>query len=143
MKDLFINLLAHLRSLSLYYQTAHWSVKTSLFYQDHLLLERLYGEVGGEIDAVAEKAVGLTDCDAVHLPISLKKVYEKVKNLPQKPTDNSDFFKSALQLEQELITLCTTSESMEGVSLGLKNMLADLADNAEGRVYLIKQRLNK
>lgn len=141
MKDLFINLLAHLRSLSLYYQTAHWSVKTSLFYQDHLLFERLYKDI--DLDAIAEKAVGLTDCDAVHLPVNLKKVYEKIKALPQKPSDNSDFFKAALQLEQELIALCEAFESADGVSLGLKNLLADLADNSENRTYLIKQRLSK
>jgi DNA-binding ferritin-like protein len=143
MKDIFINLLSHLRATALYYQTAHWSSKTALFYQDHLLFERLLGSVNEEIDGVAEKAVGLVGIDGISLLVSLKKVYEKVKTLPQAPTENAEFFKAALGLEQELINLCTETEKVEGITLGFKNLLADLVDNAEGRVYLIKQRLSK
>lgn len=141
MKDLFQKLLAHLRALALYNQTAHWTVKNSVFMADHQLFERLYNEVNAEIDGLAEKAVGLTGGDAVNLPMSLKMIYEKVKALPSNCPENGDCFKASLALEQEFINLCSIADKTPDATLGFRNLMADLADRAEGRVYLIKQRV--
>lgn len=141
MKDLFSKLLAHLRAMALYSQTAHWTVKNSVFLSDHLLFERLYNEVNAEIDGVAEKAVGLTGGDTVNLPMSLKMVYEKIKTLPYNCSENSECFKASLALEQEFVVLCSQADKIPDATLGFRNLMADLADRAEGRIYLLKQRV--
>lgn len=142
MKDLFQKLLAHLRAMALYDQTAHWTVKNSVFMGDHLLFERLYNEVNAEIDGLAEKAVGLTGGDSVNLPMSLKMIYEKVKSLPNNCPENGDCFKASLALEQEFISLCSMGDKLPDATLGFRNLMADLADRSEGRCYLIKQRVS-
>jgi DNA-binding ferritin-like protein len=141
MKELFYKLLAQLRAMTLYNQTAHWTVKNTVFMADHMLFERLYNEVNAEIDIVAEKAIGLTGGDTVNLPMSLKMIYEKVKTLPSNCPENVDCFKASLSLEQEFISLCSMADKLPDASLGFRNLVADLADRSEGRCYLIKQRI--
>lgn len=61
-------LLATLRMLYHNYQESHWVASGDVFYGNHLLFQRLYGAVVGEIDAVAERMVGLcgeTSIDSV------------------------------------------------------------------------------
>lgn len=134
-------LLVKLEALSLYYQNIHWTVSGPNFYSDHLLAERLYSAANGLIDGVAEKAVGTTkDRDLVKLPDVLKKVYPLINNLPYCQDENVKYFRAALVLVQDIIVCVTTNEKTEGVSLGVKNMLADIADKLEVDVYLLNQR---
>lgn len=134
-------LLIKLEALSLYYQNIHWTVSGPSFYSDHLLAERLYGAANGLIDVVAEKAVGITKSkDSVKLPDVLKKVYPVINNLPYCQDENVKLFRAALVLVQELISFVTINEKSETVSLGVKNMLADIADKLEVDVYLLQQR---
>lgn len=53
-----VNLLSYLRAMYLSYQTSHWQTKGPTYYGNHLLFQRLYESVQGEIDALAEKVVG-------------------------------------------------------------------------------------
>ncbi|NBQ99351.1 MAG: hypothetical protein EBT79_02250 [Actinobacteria bacterium] len=53
-----VNLLSYLRAMYLSYQTSHWQTKGPTYYGNHLLFQRLYESVQGEIDALAEKIVG-------------------------------------------------------------------------------------
>lgn len=144
MKEMFVKLLSCSRAMSMYYQHIHWVSKNSLSFQDHLLAERLYGEINGAVDSIAEKSIGVTgDPDCVNLQTNLMLIQEKIKALPMQSKENADLFKAALGLEQEFINYCTQYEKIPGVSLGFQNLLADLADAAEGRVYLLRQRLSK
>lgn len=140
MKENFTELLVKLRLLSMYYQTAHWTVKGSLFYQDHLLFERLYNTVVGEIDEVAEKAIGVTgDRSVVNLSDILDKVSEGSKKLRYEPRENVEFVQEAIELEESLLAFL--EESAKGVSLGVNDMMASIASAHEGNLYLLKQRL--
>ena len=62
-------LLVRLRFLATVHQTHHWTAKGDPFYGDHLLYQRLYDAVVVDIDALAEKAVGLGSSDNVNLPL--------------------------------------------------------------------------
>lgn len=138
---MFQDLLAQLEALQYYYKTGHWQVKNNIFYSDHLLLDRLSSEAEERVDQVAEKAIGVTgDVTIVNLPEVLKKIFAHTKGLTFASPENSKYFEDALKLEQALISFCTQNEPTQ--TLGVKNMLADIADEAEGRVYLLKQRLS-
>lgn len=135
-------LLATLQALEMYYKTGHWQVKNTIYYSDHLLLDRLSEEAGQRIDQVAEKAIGIdNDVTVVNLPEILKKVFEKTRTLPYAPSENVKFFEAALTIEKQLIALCTAVEAKS--SVGVKNMLGDICDEAESRIYLIQQRVSK
>lgn len=139
---MFEELLAKLYSLELYYKTAHWQVKNTVYYGDHLLLDRLSEEAGERIDQVAEKAIGITgNSSVVNLPMILKKIYEYVSKLSYENAENSKYFEEGLKLEQILQECVNKYEP--SASIGVKNMLGDIADESEARVYLLKQRLNK
>ena len=60
--------LAFLKALKEYYQYCHWVSKGDPYYGDHLLFERLYNEVSGQIDSAAEKFIGLGDESIVFAP---------------------------------------------------------------------------
>ena len=137
---MYQELISKLHALSMYYQTAHWQCKNSVYYADHLLFDRLYDEASERIDQVAEKAIGITGNVAiVNLPEILKKTYNEIKSLTYAASENVKFFEDALQMEEALLMFCTSQE--EGKSVGVRNMLGDIADESESRVYLLKQRL--
>lgn len=140
MKENFTELLVKLRLLALYYQTAHWTVKGSLFYQDHLLFERLYNAVAGEIDEVAERAIGLSgDRAVVRLSDILEKVAEESKKLRYEPRENVEFVQEAIEMEKSLIAFLESAA--KEVSLGANDLMASVASAHEGNLYLLNQRL--
>jgi DNA-binding ferritin-like protein len=139
---MFEELLAKLYALELYYKTGHWQVKNSIFYADHLLLDRLSEEAGSKIDSVAEKAIGLTgNVSVVNLPKILTKTQQLISMLPYENSENAKYFEAGLQLEQQLQECIKKYEP--SASIGLKNLFGDLADESESRIYLLKQRLAK
>jgi len=142
-KSIWKELLGKLRLLALYYQTAHWQSKNPVFYADHLLFDRLYNAVNEEIDGVAERAVGTTDVAAVNLVEHVQVLQDGAIKLPTECSENSQFFSASLMLEHELIEFLENAEATPGMSLGSRNLLADLADKHEANVYLLKQRLAK
>ena len=138
------DLLACLKAKQDYYKTGHWQVKNTIYYADHLLLDRLSTESGAKIDQVAEKIIGITGNPALlNLPDILKKQYEYIKDLPYNAPENTVIFQSALQLETKLLELCKTIDASPETSVGVRNMVGDIADESEGRIYLLKQRLSK
>lgn len=140
---MFAELLARLRALYLYYQTAHWQSKSPLFYGDHLLFDRLYNAVVAEVDAVAENAIAATqDVSVVNLNESLKLIAATAVKLPTENKENATYFNAALMLELDLLKFLEDAEKQD-FSLGTRNMLAGLAEAHQGYVYLLRQRLSK
>jgi DNA-binding ferritin-like protein len=127
-----------------YLHTAHVSVKGSVFYTDHELLSRLYTGADAEVDGLMEKMVGIgMGVQSIHLPTVLKKVYEKVSKLPYDAPTNEVYFQVACSLEESLRQACEALDKDPNTSVGVRNMIGDLADKSENRCYLIKQRLGK
>jgi|LauGreDrversion4_2_1035121.scaffolds.fasta_scaffold55107_1 starvation-inducible DNA-binding protein len=58
MKDQLIETLTVLNSVANAAQLAHWNVTGKDFYQLHLLFERIYGTLSGQLDGLAEQARG-------------------------------------------------------------------------------------
>ena len=90
-------LLSCLRALRMSHHTAHWQVKGTPFYGDHLLFERLYTAIDDEIDGLGEKMVSKYGADSVEAVESCDRMcslLEKVKG--------DDLYERALKLEQVL-----------------------------------------
>jgi DNA-binding ferritin-like protein len=127
-----------------YYQHAHWTSKNTVFYSDHLLFSRLYDEAGKNIDGLAEKLLGIGQPSSMVDTTTLyKKAFGQLKGLPYSCKENVEYAKAALPIEEMLISYCVQVDEDPKTSLGVKNFVGQIADEAEGRVYLLKQRINK
>jgi len=142
--ELLQQIFSRLQALNMFYKTAHWQCKNVVFYGDHLLLDRLSDDSYKFVDPLAEKMIGKTgDTHVVDLPVILKRVYEHIKGLPMSADENSRYFEAALNLEQELLNICEQYDQSPDASVGCRNLIGDIADLTEGRIYLLKQRIAK
>lgn len=142
-------LLVHLRMLAMVHQTHHWTAKGDPFYGDHLLYERLYNGVIEEIDAVAEKSIGLGGNENVNLLLQMRQLdklceaYGMSSTIPQ----SSELARRSLRAEVDFLRCAAhmaDSLKMNGLlTRGLDNMLQGIEDAHEGHVYLLRQRTSK
>ena len=141
-------LLVYLKFLALTHQTHHWIAKGDPFYGDHLLFERVYSAAQADIDVVAEKAVGLGTTANVDVLLSTTQVlklvhgYGPLQTIPQQ----NELVRRSLTAEMMFLSclkiLCESMKVNGTCTLGVENMIADLADKHEGSVYLLKQRIS-
>lgn len=137
-------ILANLRYLYMLHQTHHWSSRGQMYYGDHLLFQRLYEEIGDEIDSVAERSIGLTDNNAVELCLQLQQMQKFAQDFGTAIPGQNDFPKRSLIAEQNfinLLTVCTELMREQGtLTKGLENLLTGILDMHETHIYLLKQR---
>ena len=137
------DLLIQLRAMQLFYHSCHNLVGRQSFFADHEAFGEFYGALEGEYDSVAERMIGQDKVSELHLPTLMGKVAAKVQGLPSiEVKENIDFFKAALSLEQQMQAIGTNVMKM-GATEGTKNLIAQILDNSEVRVYKIKQRIKK
>lgn len=129
---------AYLRYLSWLYQNNHWISKGKEFYGAHLLFERLYNEILADLDAAAERMVGLYGADTVNLAIQVS----LVKSIEGK-SGTEEMFPKALAAEEYLNKFFKHFLEVLGAegSLGLDDLIRTHASNSESRMYLLKQSL--
>lgn len=139
--------LAFLRAEATIHQSHHWQTRGTTFYGDHLLYERLYNEVQGLIDPLAERAVGSGNrllVDPVHTiahtAILVQTLYGGV------PGDPSPDDLAIVSLRMVLRFLAFHKmvylilEKRGELSHGTDNLLQGIADKHEEHVFLLKQR---
>lgn len=141
--------LAHLKYLATLHENHHWTCMGDPFYGDHLLFSRLYDAVDGEIDPVAEKAVGLGCTSNVNPQLLHAQVLKLLKGSGSASTIpmSSDLARKSLVAELNFLKVVDSCRSsLEECGLltnGLDNMLQGISDTHEGHVYLLKQRCSK
>lgn len=131
-------------TLNLVYQTAHWLSKGNQSYSDHLLYERLYNEVSGTLDNIAEKWIPIFGEDSIN-PSSVSSLSAEhlspLKNTEPTPENlikiTTKFQKEALRLTTELYE----KKKKENMSLGMDDFLMSLCSDHEHRLYLLSQRV--
>jgi DNA-binding ferritin-like protein len=136
-REFAANTLAMLRGLSWLYQTAHWQALGDLFYQDHLLFERLYGNVEGEVDGLAEKIIGLYGFEIVSAPDIVARTAQFVNTLW--PVANP--FERTLKAEHILLGYIQDELEQDGIPTGYRVFLEDILSKHDENLYLIQQRL--
>lgn len=139
-------LLASVRAEAMIHQAHHWQTRGLQYYGDHLLFERIYGEVNGFIDRIAERAVGSGQEILVQplMQISHMVKFSKLfySDAPVQPTPEEMPLLSlrALLKSSLLLQMAYTSLEQKGIlSNGTDNLLQDIADKQEGLVYLLQQ----
>lgn len=136
------HLLAYLRAMYLSYQTSHWQTKGPTYYGDHLLFQRLYESVQGEIDALAEKLVGYVGPAGVNLDGQVG----LVATIASEFANVSDHHRRGLEAEagfQHHVKAAYDAIQDAGMmTLGLDDWLMATASAHETNTYLLQQVLN-
>lgn len=140
-------LLVHLKFLSAVHQNHHWITKGEPFYGDHLLFQRLYECVTGEIDAVAEKAIGLGSTANVDLVLQTSQCFKLIQGYGMTTTipQPTELAKRSYLAEMNFIKVASHlvghMKECSTLTRGLDNLIAGIEDKHEGNVYLLKQRI--
>lgn len=138
--------LVNLRFVAVVHQTHHWISKSDVFYADHLLFDRLYNKVITEIDALAEKSIGLGTTNNVDLSLQVSQLnklvqsYGAISTIPQQ----DELARRSLKVETSLLQVINhvlyDMKFNNTLTKGVDNMLAQMFDDHEGHIYLLKQR---
>jgi DNA-binding ferritin-like protein len=136
-------LLACLRGAHWAHWNSHWQVKGQSFYSDHLMLQRIYESLEGEIDSLAEKIVSYYGPEAVD-PVQQAQLMAN-KLLPLADIASSkDPLKRALLIEEALQVVFKTMYDLlkknGQMTLGLDDFLMSMANAHESNLYLLRQK---
>lgn len=135
---------ATLRQIYLTHQYSHWTTRGDAFYGDHLVFERLYKSAADDADSAAEKMIGLFGAESVNYDSQrnfMTKLAEKYSSLDGEPV------KMSLAIEKHFLDFSKEVYKAfddDGVlSLGLDDLIMQIASSRETSVYLLNQILNK
>jgi DNA-binding ferritin-like protein len=136
--------LATLREIYIIHQNNHWKTKGVGFYGDHLLFQRLYESAITNADLAAEKFIGLFGENGVDFDtqcLLMHKIGQKYSDLQDSPYEMSlQIEKDFLELSQQVYDKFDAEHVM---SLGLDDMLMEIASKREEATYLLQQSLGK
>lgn len=143
MKDLLIKLAITLRTAQLCSHFYHNIAGRVAFFADHDALSSFYNEYEDSYDNIAERLIGLYGVDALQLHQIMSGVMEKLSKIPPSYKDNGEMFSLLLMFENEITTLSKAICYSQEVTEGTKQLVGDIADKSEVRVYKIKRRIVK
>lgn len=135
LQDGMCDLMSKLRVLHWQLWTAHWQASGPTSYGDHLLFERLYGEVLGGIDEVAEKLVArfgprAVDPNLTSNPNPSLKLQGSLVNIPTL-LDNEKIVLEAL----DVLLIKAGSDN------ALQDLFQSMCSKHDTHCYLLRQRL--
>jgi DNA-binding ferritin-like protein len=134
---------ASLKALALIHQHNHWTTKGVAFYGDHLLFERLYNDTLKLLDLAAEKFVGLLGDKVLAYDTQselLHKVLSKYSNLEGSPAQMSlEAVRDFIKFSKDAYN-CFEEEGE--LTLGLDDMIMEIASKNEEFVYLLQQSVD-
>lgn len=132
-------MLAQLRAMSDHYQECHWRAAGLSAYQDHLLFERLYGNIPEEVDQLAEKLLGYGKS------IGTPQEYQWRDQTRQAwARASSDLVGRSVFAEKMFVRLCDrTRDRLERkgqLTVGIEDLIGSIASQHETHLYLLNQR---
>lgn len=141
------SVLAFLRAMGVVHQTHHWQTRGAQSYSDHLMFDRLYGDIFNEIDRVAERAVGSGNINLVNPIINSMHVAAIVAELyhgSEAGTTPDGYVAISLRAEVKFLAFMQIIAGlMKGkgqLSRGTDNLLQEIEDKHEEHVFVLKQR---
>ncbi len=134
-----------LRALAIIHQQAHWTCRSSVYYADHLLFDRLYNDTTKHIDTAYEKMIGVYGTSYASLDNHISFTKKFIDDLNYNEDSEEDLVKRSLFAEEIFLKfskqLYTWLEEKDEITLGVDDMIMSIASDHEGFVYLLKQRL--
>lgn len=137
-----VHLLAYLRAMYLSYQTSHWQTKGPAYYGNHLMFQRLYESVQGEIDALAEKIVGYVGPAGVELTGQAELVATLARGFASVPDHHRRGIEAEVGFQYHVKSAYDAIKACGMMTLGLDDWLMATANAHETNAYLLQQVLN-
>ena len=137
-RQLMHKMLELLLAQYLLYYELHWKYRTH--YGDHLVFERLYGNVQKELDSLAEKVIGYHGADALELIELIDGANSFIKKWT---VGNEDFLGQALQAEKTLQNIFheyyDLLKAKDLLPMGLDDFIMAVCNDHETHTYLLQQ----
>jgi DNA-binding ferritin-like protein len=128
-----------LRAMQLYLHQSHNTTKGDTFFQDHDYFGEVYPQLEKDYDDVLERSIGLYGNTLSLLEI-VDGVLEILRNIPERE-EVKEILKNQLELEEKLQGYIEKSIEHKLVSQGTTQLLGEIANKSEMRVYKINQRV--
>jgi DNA-binding ferritin-like protein len=137
---LLLDLLALVRAVQQLHQNAHWGSSGDTSYQDHLLFERMYEAVGPEIDALAEKLMGVygLEIDSVDQAQRVAGFVTFLESQARLGYPERSFIAEMVVIEHINAVRDALGDRM---SMGMEDLLGAVSSTHETHLYLLGQRL--
>lgn len=143
MKQVLMEMIISLRCMQFYYHQAHQVAARSTFFSDHDAFGSFYAELEADFDSVSERNIGMFGGDAQNFPVILEGVSAKLKSYPHIAKDNNAYFEAGLKMEEALNKAVDAACKSPECNEGLKQLLGNIADKSQVRMYKIKRRILK
>jgi hypothetical protein len=143
--NITLGLLGAARSHYLWFHGAHHVTRGACFVGDHKLYAKIYEQYVSDYDALAEKAIVVLG-EKIADPLTVTNAAAKMLASYQSPValPPQGIANTGLQLERGFIARVERSrtdlQAGGQLSLGLDNLLSQIADNHETWVYQLGQR---
>lgn len=131
------SIVAQLRALQFLVHRAHNVVKGPTFFEDHKFFGELYTAYEIAYDDLVERIIG-TNAESLSI-CKVNKAAAEMSSVSPNETRPEAFLKIILKGEKDLCALI--EKSIKEQTQGTQNLLAQIADNSESRIYSLKQRL--
>jgi DNA-binding ferritin-like protein len=128
-----------LKILNMYSHAAHNLASKSLFFQDHDYLGELYEAYDEHYDEVIERMIGLGLL--VDITQITMKACQAFSQMDLTVPENIDNFKKIIELERALLQAIKIE--YPDMSIGTQQLVGDIADTSEARLYKLQQRVKK
>ena len=123
--------------------TSHWQVKGESQYGDHLLLERIYEGLIGEIDTLAEKIVGTYGGLAVSPVDQAQLMANTILPVAEVQAENNPILRALIVEEALQVAFKNIYKALKGMdilTLGMDDFIMSMANAHETNLYLLRQR---
>lgn len=129
------------RILQLYYHSCHNLISGESFFADHEFFGGVYPQLETHYDRLAEYYICLFGKKAFETKILTKAVSEELEKHEIEEMCCCDMFKLSQKLETKFYK--ELENISKKASIGLANMVGDIAEQSDVRMYKIQQRLEK
>lgn len=143
MQEMLLKLATHLQALKFASHYFHNICSKVAFFSDHEFFGEVYGAADGAYDSVIERYVGLFGAGNLNLNALVQMSHDKIKSVPSQFPENHAMFGVLLQMENELNAMCNAICKSPECSEGTRQLVGDLANASEMRLYKIKRRMIK
>lgn len=135
---------ATLKAIALIHQHNHWTTRGPNFFGSHKMFDEIYNSALANVDEAAEKLIALFGDSVLDYDLQndlLHKVLAKYSKLEGSPVEMSlAVEKDFLKFSREAYD-CFEAEGKLKESLGLDDMLMEIASKREDSVYHLQQTL--
>jgi len=143
MREHLLEIIIHLKLMNIIAHYFHNTCSRVVFFQDHEIFGSFYEEYDKDFDDVSERFIGFFSSNDYNLKMIMSQINEHLDVALGNYKDNAGMFHSILVMEEYLNSLikivCSSSECTEGT----KQLLGDISNKSEKRIYKIKQRMVK